>query len=456
MPPLTYISHLHLVNFKIFEHAELQLHPCLCLFLGDNGAGKSSILNAIALAISRIFPLCRYVPALTGLPYHLHNVRCVTKTVLGTQRIEYAERSGACCTVRENGEAFPLCVAYPAKAVPGFPASQQKGLAQVYNQCAEKGEGIPVFAYYGPFRGAQQGNRKRFGRRKVNYTNPFAAYLHTLQSDLDFEAFLDWFSALEADELRQQRHNAHYICRELQAVREALERLFSHADCRYSQPRFEANPKRFVMTCETHKGEPSELEFDQLSDGYRSVIAMVADFARRLAIANPVGDANPLDGRGILLIDEVDAHLHPKWQYCVLSDLRRTFPHIQMIVTTHSAEIASMVDKESVYLLEPQDGILIETHPEHQTRGSYPEDIAAQVMEAPNQADKIPAYRDYKLCLAAIQQDRAVGTPEFEAAMERLIQHYGDDHFFVQEVNARLEGLARRKDLLSKLKGMSS
>ena len=448
----TYISRLRLVNFRLYKKAELELHPRLCLFLGDNGAGKSSILDAISLAVSRIFPLCHYAPALTGLPYHLGNVTCSIEEFRGRRRLKYAEISGVDCTLREGENEWHLIASYNAKAVPGFPASQQKDVALLYNRSAEEDSGIPVFAYYGPHRGAKQGDRKRFGRRRVNFTNPFAAYINALQPGLDFDAFLDWFSEQEYAELRRRQSDACFVSSELQAVREAIERVFSCSGFKCRDPRFESNPKRFVMTCETSGRAPMELGFDQLSDGYRGMIALVADFARRLVVANPCGSENPLDGRGILLIDEVDAHLHPKWQYRVLDDLSRTFPNVQMIVTTHSAEVASMVDKSSIYLLESQDGILSEIHPEQQTQGNYPEEIAATVMHAPCKVGSVPAYQDYMDCLAAIQHDRGDEEDAFRQAFARVVHHYGEDHDLVRELRARLEGLKKRKALIAGLR----
>lgn len=461
----TYISALSLIEFRLFKKADLSLHHELCVFLGDNGMGKSSILDALALLISKIFPLCHYQPNLVSIPYRLANVRTWASEYRGKYRQERAEESGVNCALchehtgeretSQDGEkryitSFSISAVWNARNLSGFETSTIRELAKIYNSLEEGGKGIPVFAYYGPHRGAQQGGRKRFGRRKIDYTNPFAAYINALHPSLDFEAFLDWFSEEESSELRQQRKDKHYISRELEAVRQALSRAFSTSELQLKDPRFETNPKRFVMTCVQPSGEELELEFDQLSDGYRGMIALVADFARRLAVANQYADGNPLDGAGILMIDEVDAHLHPKWQYRVIDDLRRTFPHVQLIVTTHSAEVVSTVDKDSIYIIEPEDGILVDKHPEQQTLGNYPEDIASMVMSAPNQVDKVPAYKAYLDCLAIIQQGD-IRSPRFEQERQMVIDHYGKNHFFVQEINARLEGLQKREALLAKL-----
>lgn len=96
-------------------------------------------------------------------------------------------------------------------------------------------------------------------------------------------------------------------------------------------------------------GEP--LAVEQLSEGERALILLVADIARRLAIANP-DLSDPLLGSGIVLIDEIELRLHPSWQRAVLPGLRRAFPGIQLIVATHSPQVLSQVPAESIILLD--------------------------------------------------------------------------------------------------------
>lgn len=106
---------------------------------------------------------------------------------------------------------------------------------------------------------------------------------------------------------------------------------------------------------------------------------MVGDLARRLVIANP-GASNPLIGNGIVFIDEIDLHLHPKWQKTVLGNFRKTFPNIQFICTTHSSLVLNHLTKESIFLLE--DGIctpLKNKYPDFNSYGADVEDILTLV-----------------------------------------------------------------------------
>lgn len=459
-----YISKIRLVNFRLFQKAELELHPELCVFLGDNGSGKTAILDALSMLISSIFPYCNYQPKIKAIPYAFHNFRTWSERLNGRRMLKQADVSGIVGVMAhswKNGDeeitqwlALSIGQKISTEEDVSIPTTKVD-IASLYNFCVETGKGIPAFAHYGPHRGAEQGDRKRFKRKKVNYTNPFSAYINSLQPSLDFDAFLDWFSEEESSELREQRKNKQYISKELNAVRKALAQAFSSTERRCSDPRFESNPKRFVMTETSASGKPLELDFDQLSDGYRGMIALVADFARRLAITNQYTEADPLLGEGVLIIDEIDAHLHPRWQYRVIDDLRRTFPNVQLIVTTHSPEVVSTVNKDSVYILNAEEGVLQEEHPEHQTAANYPEKIAATVMDVPDMIRNHPAFKAYLYCLTAIQSGN-VDSPCFVKKRNEVISHYGENHPLTREIDARNEGLSRKKELLAKLKGQAS
>ena len=457
-----HISYIQMVDFRLFREARLHLHGELCVFLGDNGSGKTSILDALSLLISRFYPYCNYKPSLRSISYTEDDHRMKEIVSRRKKHTIHSEESGIVCILEldewEGAERFGylLSAGKKIKAEEEKASGTAQDLANDLNRRVQSGEeGIPVVAYYGPHRGAAQGARRRFGRRKANYSNPFAAYEKAMNPSLDFESFLEWFSEEQAAESQEQKKDKNYVSQELQAVRNALTCIFSHTEHKLSDPRFEYHPKRFVMTQTLASGEQLDIKFDQLSDGYRSMIALVADFARRLAIANQMTEGNPLEGAGVLMIDEIDAHLHPKWQYRVMDDLRRAFPNVQIIVTTHSAQIASMVEQESVYILNTQDGILEERHPEFQTQGNYPNDIEAEVMQTPELYRENEFFQAYLSCLAAIQQG-GIDTEAFDDVLKKVKKHYGENHPITQEVIAKSEGVKRRQKLLLRMKPWSA
>ena len=112
---------------------------------------------------------------------------------------------------------------------------------------------------------------------------------------------------------------------------------------------------RHPLSMTIRKGSKT-LRIEQLSDGEKCTLAMFGDLARRLSIANPYLD-NPLEGYGIVLIDEIELHMHPGWQRKVLPTLSKLFPNIQFIVTTHSPQVLGEVnDKYNIISLETVDG----------------------------------------------------------------------------------------------------
>lgn len=134
--------------------------------------------------------------------------------------------------------------------------------------------------------------------------------------------------------------------RELIYVTKAIESfIYGYSNLRVSRiPRPHMLVEKFGVT----------LSLDQLSDGEKNLIALVGDIARRLSIAN-ANSKNPLEGEGIILIDEIDLHLHPAWQRLMVPKLGSIFPNCQFIFSTHSPQVLSHTKPESIFLLKQQD-----------------------------------------------------------------------------------------------------
>jgi predicted ATP-binding protein involved in virulence len=90
------------------------------------------------------------------------------------------------------------------------------------------------------------------------------------------------------------------------------------------------------------------------------MLALVMNLARRMLQANPQREKKALESEAIVLIDEVDLHLHPKWQQRVLIDLMAIFPNTQFIVTTHSPQVLTTIKPEHIILLEHEKDVIAE------------------------------------------------------------------------------------------------
>jgi predicted ATP-binding protein involved in virulence len=140
---------------------------------------------------------------------------------------------------------------------------------------------------------------------------------------------------------------------QLEIVRKALQKFL---------PEFtDFSIRRSPLRMEVKKGE-NTLTVNQLSDGEKCLIALVGDLARRMAIANTMRE-DPLEGDGIVLIDEVDLHLHPRWQRTVISKLTEVFPNCQFIISTHSPHVINHVQPENLFLLDQTSHGIVAIHP---------------------------------------------------------------------------------------------
>ena len=146
-----------------------------------------------------------------------------------------------------------------------------------------------------------------------------------------------------------------------------------------SNPRIELRPLRFVVSVQPDDGKPEQLSIDQLSGGYRIVLALAADLARRMAQGNPHLD-DPLLSEAIALIDEIELHLHPSWQQRILADLTRTFPNTQFIVSTHSPQVLTTLHPEQIVTLSREGGRIVAGRAPEPTYGAEAGDVLNVVM----------------------------------------------------------------------------
>jgi predicted ATP-binding protein involved in virulence len=245
-----------------------------------------------------------------------------------------------------------------------------------------------------------------------------------------FDEFFRWFRSLEDLENEERRDLPDYRDHRLEAVRRALPKFMPE----FTNLRIRRSPLRMTVF-----KQDKELIINQLSDGEKCLLAMVSDLARRLAIANP-GLADPLQGEGIVLIDEIELHFHPQWQRGILPTLASTFPNCQFIVSTHSPQIVSDVQPDAVYLLHQTPDGLKASHPV----SSYGRD-SNQILEDLMGSTDRPMHIKHRLQ----QLFHLIDDGDLAAAQqlkEQLEQQIGlDDPEFV-----KADVMIRRKEILGR------
>lgn len=314
------------------------------ILLGDNGFGKTTILDAIATTMA---PYSAQFPGiadyqLSDLDVHINRHGRRSKYL--TINAEFSDNGVTMTSVR-----YRKGTQNPPKA--NFEQLKQAAIAKKDAILAGEADvQLPIFAYYGTGRGQFQVPERRRGFQQA--FERWDCYKSAINPETDFKRFFGWFDLMEDQERRDREKlwDKNYKSPVLEAVRKALDEIVEG----YKNPRIETRPLRFIMDRIDEDGSKHELRIEQLSEGYKIVIAMVADLAARMAEANPEME-NPLNTSGIVLIDEVDLHLHPKWQREILIQLTKVFPNLQFIVSTHSpvivvgaAEIAQVVNLNTI------------------------------------------------------------------------------------------------------------
>lgn len=388
-----HLKQISLKNFRCFDEITVPLHPRLTVLVADNGGGKTAILDGIAIGLS---PLLRYLSSA--------NQRLSRMEIKDTdfRLVPLPGRQGEERWIASDYAQISIETTTGLKwdrwsaAIQGKQPELKIGQADLTSYASSVLDSLktstpkllPVFAYYGARRGWIV-IPERLRETKVDYSQPTSALVDALESLSDFKEMLKWFDREEIAELRANKHGEAQDWTEsplLSEVREALSVLLGGA---YKHPRFDRNHK-FVVE-QTDGGEI--LQVSQLSQGYQSMVALAMDFARRLALANlhladSVGDPawaelleywekwkpaedtafsgyGPRLAPAMMLVDEIDLHLHPTWQQRILNDLLQAFPGTQFIVTTHSPQVLSTVRRENIRIIEkPPDGTWRTREPE--------------------------------------------------------------------------------------------
>ena len=193
-----------------------------------------------------------------------------------------------------------------------------------------------------------QKKEKKASTELKNFTR-FSGYIDCLDSASNEKMMLKWFEKMTLLELQKQAEVP-----ELKVVKKAVIHCFKNAmEVNEADVSFDIASHSLELKYRDCNGDWYKHPFNDLSDGYRNTLSLIADIAFRMALLNPQCLEQVLEmTEGIVLIDEIDLHLHPKWQQRIISDLEIIFPKVQFIVTTHAPAIIQSVKKENLITLE--------------------------------------------------------------------------------------------------------
>ena len=324
-------------NYRAIKSLTLDLDPQLTVLHGANGCGKTSILTAIALAFA---PSMHAAGRRVDLDRHIGGLPYPKIQLLG-----------------ENDEILSRVEAnHLAEAASGIGWGHTNEHGQFIAGEAERSANLPPFVFYDIDRAVVSSLKEREVGANVNYNQLF-----------------EWFYASENQELRlRERDDPNTTLGDLAAVRRAVCGMIPGA----SKPRIEMEPPRLVVSL----ADGVEFSLEQLSDGYRNVLALAADIAWQMAMQHEAPAPHSPSTEAIVLIDEIELHLHPRWQQHILPDLTNTFPNAQFVVATHSPQVLSTIQPQHVVELSEENGNIVVDGAASATYGAEAGDVLTSVM----------------------------------------------------------------------------
>ena len=414
------IRELTLRNYRVYaEHSSFEFADRFTVVAGINGRGKTALLDGLAILCSRFLP-------------HVSSARSGYRIV--TPQEVYVGAGSAELSMKVNCAGIPVeyKLTYIKESrqitTTRLPTAVKQTVMKAYGDATRSDDAAPLAVYYTTDRAGYRLPKEL--PREVPRGQAAAYTGALLNRTVNYRDFMARYRSAVTVERTERRDNPYYLGdRAVAAIARALTTFLGGLE----NLRVQEEPLRLLVD-----KAGVALDLSQLSDGERSFLAMICDLGRRLALANPLLK-NPLRGAGVVLIDELELHLHPKWQREVTGKLRKTFPNIQFIATTHSPFVIQALKPGELINLDPDEF------------GEYAdksiEDIAENVMgvDIPQKSER---YR--QMMSAAEEYFRLLRTPgalpgDLNAAEQRLnmlSEPFSDDPAF--QALVKLERKVRR------------
>lgn len=500
------LEKLVLRNYKGFytgddeEGIEITFDENLTVFIGDNGSGKSAVLDAIALflvklrskiteksvfaypdvlqsdltwnkdvnnkqdienttlnILFKVKPIIKDIVAETDIenssPSETENVSEYNKT---ETEIVRSPKVGFSVYLEKNQSpsniTFPQWDNHSETIEPTPDGNDERTLELLLKDITEVPvsliQSVPILAYYGA-NSIHTNDTEVIDKGRDNVI--FDAYENALDADeFDYKAFHSWFFN---EELREAWRNKKGISKsaarshvKIPFIIDALRKLFKEESITFDNLEMDFSRKPYeiyitkynsvkVENLEKLKEEFQEnppLTLSQLSSGERTLIALVADLTRRLCLANPNAD-NPLEGNGIVLIDEIDVHLHPKWQQKVVTKLREVFPNVQFVVTTHSPEVLKGLDRKHLRIVRNNSVISKVPYIKGRDNNSILNDAFDLYKRPPEYGEKLSLFYSY------VDRDDNDGRNKARKILDELKKDWGEMDEEIQRAESYYE-----------------
>lgn len=419
------LDRLHIQNFRCYEDATFDFQPGFNLVVGINGSGKTSLLNAVAQSFSGIF-------ASAGHPMKMSDdddVRTVINHYENGTRFEKILP----LTLECKGDALQNI--FWARTKPQLSDGEPEPLPvlnmKAFGPSTLAGNtDLPLIAFYRADRRwtTSSASTEQAASLKLSRLDGYKNWSNAATNLQDFES---WLVKKTLEQLQKAFRLAKPVAEfydELSLVNSALQAMLPDSRGLY----YDVELASLIVDM----GGNVTSKFSNLSDGQRGMVALFADIARRMCILNPhMGKDVLKNTSGVVIIDELDIHLHPAWQRSIVSALRQAFPKVQFIAASHSPQIIGSLKPEEVIVLN-------ERAPSH-PRVTYGLDSSRVLEEVMDVAQREPEIEKLLLELFSTLEGNDLGKAKL--LLQTLKEKAPDLPEFL-----RAEALMRRKEIIGR------
>ena len=398
-------------NFRGITELELELRPGINILIGNNGMGKTTALEAMVVALGSYL---QGVPKILSVGIRQDDFRQEVRIVGGASKQNTYYAPNILFDLNLGGKTYSGSCIRTDRSGKGKTRKAKGQISQYAQELTEKtGSNLPVLMYMGISR-VVAAKRSDFGKTQKNMLDDRrCGYVGCLDSMIDKNSIMEWVKKMAYEQALQEKKMPEYefFNATVSRIMQKMNDLEKKPEIRYSAA--------YDTVTYVENGKDCPLAY--LSAGYQTLLWMVMDITYRNALLNPEIDTS-LNAEGIVLIDEIDMHLHPKWQWKILNVLEENFPKIQFVVATHSPVIiASNKGANLIQLVNCTEAVRKES------AYAYPVNSVLTTRQdsvdmLPEASEKIRAF------------DKALTDEEFETAyaiLQEMIKLFGKDNPFV-------------------------
>lgn len=423
------IDNISLKNFRNFESFSASFHKNMTVVVGDNGAGKSSLLDALSIAIGSFFIGFDSVPA-PRISKDDATIKCYDMGSVVDLQHQFPVSIQAVGEIndrtiswlRELNSAEGNTTMIGAKAIAAISMDYKEKIRQ-----GDKDTVLPFISYYGAGR-LWAKKRKKTATSTLSKFSRQSGYIDCIAAESNEKMMLKWFEKMTIQEAQNKT-----VSLEFSAVKKAISTCFDGiTGYKNTEAEFNLDTHSIDILFMDETGARKRFSLRDLSDGYRSALSMIGDIAYRMAVLNPQLLGSVLEMTpGIVLIDEIDLHLHPKWQQRILGDLRTIFPKIQFIVSTHAPSVISSVKRENLLILSGDNQAAL---PVTEVYGSDANSILSSVMGASERPEEIKKM--FEALHKALDDDQI---EEAKKQLKKIVDLIGEDDREVISANVAID-----------------